>query len=207
MTGRPVIVLGTGGHAAAVIGLARRAGRAVRGCVGPERPMFPESLAPYLGNDDVLRALQRDSVELAMGVGSIGDVSCRRELFETAKAAGFQFATLCDPAAHIVQDVEIMEGAQVMAGAVIQILASIGPNAIINTGAIVEHHCKIGAHVHVAPGAVVCGAATIEQGTHVGANATVLQGVWVAAGSVIGAGAVVVRDVSVRARVKGNPAA
>jgi UDP-perosamine 4-acetyltransferase len=206
VSGPPVVVLGTGGHASVVIGLARRAGREVKGCAGPDTPVFPASFCPHLGSDSALEGLDRNDVELAMGVGSTGDAALRRRLFETWKARGFRFAVLVDPTAFVAGHVDMAEGVQVMARAAIQVFAALGANAIVNTGAIVEHHCRIGAHVHVAPGAVVCGAAVIEDGAHVGANATVLQGVRVAEGSVIGAGAVAVRDVPAHATVKGIPA-
>lgn len=207
MTGRVLIVLGTGGHAAVAIDLARSAGVSVKGCVGPDRPDFGADFCPHLGGDEVLAALDRNAIDLTIGVGSVGDARLRRELFERAKGLGFSFAPLAHPRAVVACSARLGEGVQVMAGALVQSFASIGRNAIINTGAIVEHHVKVGDHAHVAPGAVVCGGATIGEEAHIGANSTVLQGITVGAKCVIGAGAVVVRDAEAGSRVKGVPAA
>lgn len=201
-----LVVLGTGGHASVVIDLAMASGINVRGCVGPDKPAFGEQFCPHLGDDSVLDTLDRSSVALSVGVGSTGDTSLRRKLYEAGKANGFAFRPLAHPRAVIAKTATLGEGAQIMAGALVNPFAFIGANAIINTGAVVEHHARIGEHAHVAPGAIVCGAAAIGEGTHVGAGATVLQNVSVGPGAMVAAGSVVIRDVPPGVTVKGVPA-
>lgn len=201
-----LVVLGTGGHAAVVIDLARTSGIHVAGCIGPGTPSFSSEFCRYLGPDEVLQGLDREGTELAVGKGSIGDCETRSRLFENGKALGFSFMRLTHPRAVIAQTVVLGEGAQVMAGAIVQPFAVIGKNVIVNTGAIIEHNVIVGDHAHVSPGAVVCGAASIGIGAHIGANATILQRVSIGARSIVGAGAVVVRHVECCRTVKGVPA-
>lgn len=204
--GRELIVLGTGGHASVVIDLARSAGMIVRGCIGPDNPIFDARFCPHLGDDHILDTLDHATYDFAVGVGSTGDATLRRRLFETARARGFAFPALAHSRAVIAVSAVVDEGAQVMAGALINPFACIGTNAIVNTGAVVEHHARIGDHVHVAPGAVVCGSVVVGKGAHIGAGATVLQNVRVGDEAVVAAGSVVIRDVPACVTVKGVPA-
>lgn len=207
MSGRPLVVLGTGGHASVVVDLARAAGIPVKGCVGPEKPAFDGEFCAYLGQDSVLDSFDRDKLDVTVGVGSVGDATLRRKLFEMVSRKGFHLPALTHPEAFVAKSAVVGEGSQVMAGAVVQSHARMGRNVIVNSGAIIEHHVIVEDHAHVAPGAVVCGGAMIGEGGHIGANATVLQGLQVGANCVVAAGSVVVRDVVAGLTVKGVPAA
>ncbi len=101
---------------------------------------------------------------------------------------------------------ELGAGVYVGAKAVVQVRASIGEHAIINTGAIIEHECRIGSNVHVAPGGVLGGRVTVGPDTLIGLGARVLPGVRIGSGCVVGAGAVVTGDLPDGARVAGVPA-
>lgn len=206
MTGRSLIVLGTGGHASVVIDLAREAGWTVTGCIGPQPPSFPRFHCAHLGGDDVLDELDPRTVAVTVGIGAIGDATLRREIFEHAVAKGFALPPISHPKATVAGSATLGAGTQVMAGAVVQPFARLGSNVIVNTSAVVEHHCEVGAHAHVAPGAVLCGGVGVGSGCHIGARATVLQGLHVGPGAVVGAGAVVVRNVPAGCTVKGCPA-
>ena len=132
---------------------------------------------------------------LANGVGSIGD-GTRRRVFERMKAAGYAFAHVEHPAATIaLAGVSLGEGAQIMAGAVVQPGVCIGADAIVNTRAAIDHDCVIGDHAHIAPGAVLCGEVVVGDDTHIGAGAVLIQGRRIGTGCLIGAGATVLRDV------------
>lgn len=199
-------MLGTGGHAAIVIDLARSGGLDVLGCIGPERPGFPESFCRYLGGDEVVGSLDRSKIAMAVGVGSLTNAALRIRLYEMASSSGFKLPPLVHGRSCIAGTATLGDGTQVMAGAVVQPFASVGRNAIVNTGAIVEHHVTVEDHVHIAPGAVVCGAATVGSEALVGAGAVVLQGRSVGAGAIVGAGAVVIADVPPHSVAKGVPA-
>ncbi len=195
------VLLGAGGHARVVCSAFEGD---VIGCLSPERPdsRWPKDI-PWLGDDDALDELDPADV---LALNGVGDISRRVELFEMVTAKGFVLATLVHRQAKILDRVEVQEGAQIMAGALLQCDSRIGRNALINTGVIVEHDSVVGDHVHIAPGAVLCGNVTVGARAHVGARATVIQGVSIGIGAIIGAGAVVIDDVPAGVTVVGVPA-
>lgn len=205
---RPVIVIGSGGHAKVVIEALRQSGIPVLGRTDadPGKANATLSGVPFLGNDDALQDHDPAQVMLANGVGSTGNAAARITVFERCRERGFRFVRVIHPTAIIAGDVEVGEGTQIMAGAIIQPGCHIGNNVVINTGARVDHDCDIGDHVHVAPGAVLCGEVTVGARSHVGAGAVVIQGMTVGDGCLIAAGAAVTRPVANGARVAGVPA-
>ncbi|MGD1935455.1 MAG: NeuD/PglB/VioB family sugar acetyltransferase [Candidatus Phaeomarinobacter sp.] len=202
---RDTILVGGGGHAHVVADVLTALGRPMRGFVAPTGKTALTGV-DWLGGDAVLDDVAPGSADLAIGVGSTGDVSIRRTLFEMFRAQRHGLPSLVHPSAHLAADVQVGDAAQVMLGAAVQTGVVIGANTIINTGAIVDHDCRIGDHAHVAPGAVLCGDVTVGEAAHVGAGARVLQGIQIGAGALVAAGAVVIADVADGARVAGVPA-
>jgi len=198
-----LVVLCAGGHARVVIEALRSRGTPPSAVTDRDSARIGSSLGgiPIIGSDEDVLAMKADSVELANGLGnrasrSSPGLSGRRELFGRFTALGYAFPVITHLSAVIASDVIPEEGAQVMAGAIVQPGARIGRNVLINTRAVVEHDCQVGDHSHVAPGAVLCGGVSVGEGSHVGAGAIVLPGVSLGAGSVVAAGAVVAKDVA-----------
>ena len=208
MNHRPVIVIGAGGHAKVVVATLLRLGRTILGLADaePERSGTTVLGVPVRGDDAWVLSHPAGSVDLALGLASVGLPKGRRAVFERFSAAGYRFATLVDPSAVIGPEVTLGEGAQVMAGAVVQPSTTLGVNALVNTGAAIDHDCVVGDHCHRAPGCVVSGFTRIGAGSHLGTGAVVIQGIVIGAGVVVAAGAVVVEAVADGAVVMGNPA-
>lgn len=159
------------------------------------------------GGEETLASLGApDRLFLVNGVGSAAKPAARRAVWDKFSQLGYRFASVRDPRAIISEDVVIDDGAQVLAGSVIQPGTRIGSDAIINTGACVDHDCLIGPHAHIAPGAVLCGDVQIGDSSHVGAGAIVRQGVRVGSGAIIAMGSAVIRDVGDHSIVGGIPA-
>jgi sugar O-acyltransferase (sialic acid O-acetyltransferase NeuD family) len=198
-----LVVLCAGGHARVVIEALRSRGARPTAVTDRDSTRVGSFLGgiPIIGSDEDILAMKADSVELANGLGNRASRSSpglagRRELFGRFAALGYAFPVISHLSAVIASDVSPGEGAQVMAGAIIQPGARIGRNVLVNTRAVVEHDCQIGDHCHIAPGAVLCGGVSVGEGTHVGAGAIILGGVNLGAGSVVAAGTVVARDVA-----------
>ena len=193
---RPVIVIGSGGHAKVVIAALQRSGAEILGITDPDRRRAHVRVmdVPVLGDDRVLEGYEADAVVLVNGVGCAGSSAPRRRVFEDLRGKGFRFEVVIHPAAVVAADSEFGEGAQVMAGAVIQPGCRIGANAIVNTGAGIDHDCAIGDHAHIAPGAVLCGGVRVGAEAHVGAGATVIQNVTIPPGGLVRAGSVMTRS-------------
>lgn len=208
MANKPVIIIGAGGHAKVLISTLKALERKIIGVLNADVLSTGQTVNGIiiLGNDDKVKDYATDAVELVNGIGSIAEPVKRTEIFLKFKTEGYTFARVIHPAAAIIDGLEIGEGVQIMAGAIVQTGCDISPNVIINTGAIVEHDCKIGAHVHIASGAVISGGVKIGAMSHIGTGATIVQGVKVGDNVVVGAGAVVTRNIPNGKKVVGNPA-
>jgi len=206
MSDLPVVVIGAGGHARVLVEALLRAGTRIVGAIDPDGAAGRSLVITYLGGDDVLAEYPPSKVRLVNAVGSTGDASRRRGVFERFKNAGYTFASVIHPAAVVATSCQLAEGVQVMAGAVVQPGTRIGANSLINTSASVDHDCVLGAHVHIAPGATLSGGVRVGDNAHIGTAACVIQQVVVGEGAVIGAGAVVLADVDRDTKVAGVPA-
>lgn len=194
---RPIIVLGGGGHARVIIDALLACNAAIKGLVDPALVACETGAfgVRVLGGDEVLEGIDPADVQLANGIGSTQSTERRRARFEHFLRLGFAFATVIHPSATLARDLRLAEGAQIMAGAVLQSGTTLGRNALVNTRASLDHDCLIGDHVHVAPGATLSGGVIVGDGTHIGSGAVVIQGVRIGRGCLIGAGAVVLKDV------------
>ena len=176
---RPVIVLGAGGHARVLLETLRQLQVPVIGVTDlhPDEVDRARIGVPVLGEDTQISKHKPLEIYLVNGVGSTGDASVRKALFEDLKKKGYTYMSVIHPSAVNAKDAQIAEGAQIMAGAVVQTGSRIGENAIVNTRASVDHDCWVGAHAHIAPGAVLCGDVEVGEGAHIGAGAVVVQGI------------------------------
>ncbi len=195
-TGRPLIILGAGGHAKVLLSIIQAAGIPVLGVCAPE--LVAQGIELWRGVpvlsivDDNLTAFPPNDVVLINGIGNqVG----RQQLFEKFKAQGYYFPVLIHPHACIDPTVTLDEGVQVMAGAVIQIDTCIGKNVIINTRASVDHDCIIEDHVHIGPGAILCGHVHAKKGAFIASGAIVIIGIELGEHAIAGAGASIVRNV------------
>ena len=205
--GTALVLMGAGRHARSLLGLLAARGLRATGCIAPAAPSgdWPGG-CPWLGDDAVLEALDSSKVALVNGLGSTGSTALRRKVFDAARALGFAFPPVVHPSVIQAADVILDDGAQVLAGAILQAGVKVGENALLNTGCIVDHDCVIGAHAHLAPGVTLSGGVQIGSGVHVGTGAVVIQGVSIGDSAIVGAGAVVLRDVVPGVTVFGNPA-
>ncbi len=206
----PVIIIGAGGHATVVADALLAAGATVLGYTdaNPKRHGLLLCGLPVLGNDDVLAGYRTDEVLLANGLGGLGEerVPMRQRLQQSLERQGWRFCSVIHPSAIVSRFALLEESVQIMAGSVIQPLATIGAGSVVNTAAVVEHDVSIGAWSNVAPRAVVCGQVSIGAASYVGAGTTVRQGVHIGEHTLIGAGAVVTKDFTGDGVLVGVPA-
>lgn len=148
---------------------------------------------------------RKDNIGFCISIGNPHG-RIRLKLSDKLKKHYLEPASLIHPFTSISEDVEIGEGCQIMAGAVVQPGVRLGKQVIVNTRASIDHECIIGDGVEVSPGAVLCGCIHVGKGAWIGAGATVLPRIRIGADSIVGAGSVVTKDVPPNATVVGVPA-
>jgi UDP-perosamine 4-acetyltransferase len=205
----PVVVLGSGGHAAVVIEiLEAMGGYEIAGLLWEDdRPDRAVLGHPVIGDEGSWPEIAGRGIRhAAIGIGGWDDNAQRRALFERALSAGFEPVTAIHPAASISSSATVGAGSTVCAGVVVGTGASIGDDVILAVGATVEHAARIGDHALVSNGAHVGAGAVVGDEALVAIGAVVAGRTTVGERSVVAAGAVVVDDVAPETRVRGVPA-
>jgi len=191
------LMLGAGGHAKVLHGLLTAKNIALSGIIDPELARSGTKIwrgVPVLGDDDALLAMDVDRFVLVNGVGHTPRSTHRKEVYQRARQLGFRFPPIVHPTTWICATTFLGEGAQVMAGAVIQPDCHIGENSLVNTRSSIDHDCVIGDHTHIAPGSTICGDVQIGDDCFIGTGSTIIQGLRINDDSLIRAGTVVVKN-------------
>lgn len=204
MTGAPFLI-GGGGHARAVLAAALAAGVRVRGILDPTLPVGQLVFGvPVLGGDDYLCSADANGAPWINGLGANPNTAGREGLFRKLQPR-HEAMIVTHPSAVVERAASIGEGAQLMAGCVIQPGVHVGINCVVNSAASIDHDCHLEPHSFIGPGAVLSGGIVVGEGAFIGAGAVILPGVRIGSGAIVAAGAVIIADVADRAIVAGNP--
>lgn len=200
----PVVIVAAGSHSRVIAGALAASGRTIIGFLDDAHPSGTSiDGVPVLGGDEVLARYPPQTIEVALGIGSLPK---RRQMFERLCAHGYRVAQIIHPSCVVTGPVTLGAGSQLHAGVVVQPGSTIGDNVLVNTRASVDHECVLEAHAIVSPGAVLCGNVTVGEAATIGPGATVVRGRRIGAGAIVAAGAVVVEDVPPGITVFGVPA-
>lgn len=205
---KPIIIIGSGGHAAVVADALLAAGEQVLGFTDNDPHRHGAMLCglPVLGDDAVLDRHRHTGLELANGIGGTRAETLRAKVQRGLEALGWRFVTVRHPSAVVSPFAQVHQGAQLLARCVVQPGAVIGEGCIVNTGALIEHDVQLAAYVHVACGAVLCGNVLVGAHSHVGAAAVIRQCLVLGEHTVVGVGAAVVKGSTGGATLVGVPA-
>lgn len=205
---QPAIMVGAGGHAKVVCDsyfsqpVYRDIESAHSEIVGAVDPALAVGSDWYrgikiIGDDSALDETSQTDIVLLNGLGQLpNDNGSRVKVYNKFKQQGFVFSTVVDQSAIVSPSVKIGEGAQLLAGVIVQADTCIGENCIVNTGAQIDHDCVIGDHTSISPSAVLCGGVKLGKNVFVGANAVIIQNVVIDDDAVIAAGSIVTKNVS-----------
>jgi UDP-perosamine 4-acetyltransferase len=210
---KPFIVIGSGGHAKVVLDLLLERGEQVICLADIDKNKTGSFIlgVEVMEEVDVLDKYKPDTVNLALGIGvsssnlidGLSERCCIAEKFEKL---GYCFPSITHPKAIISRDCILEEGAQIMAGSVIQPGCHIGKYVVVNTNSSIDHDCVIGEGCHIAPASCLSGTVIIQVFAYIGAGSTVNNNISIGSRSIVGSGSVVVDDIDVDTCVVGIPA-
>ena len=123
-----------------------------------------------------------DKFEMVIAIG-YRNLQARWAAYQKAKAAGYSFPKLIHPRAYVRNWEAVGDGSIVMAGALVDMNASLEELVVLWPGAVVNHHSSIGRNVFLSPNSTVCGFVEIGADSFVGAGAVITDHVAVPAGS------------------------
>ncbi|WP_338778596.1 acetyltransferase [Metabacillus sp. FJAT-52054] len=202
---KPIIIIGNGGHSKVLTEILQLNQCEIIGFTSPKNEENVYNLS-FLGNDSIVYNYSQENILLVNAIGSTQLPVLRKKIFQKFSKAGYKFAQVVHPSAIVSSYSLLGEGAQILAGVVIQPFAEVADNTIVNTAASIDHDCRIGAHCHIAPGAVLSGNVLIGQGSHIGTGSIIIQGIKVGEQVLVGAGSLILKDVNDQAVVYGTPA-
>ncbi len=194
-----LVIIGAGGHGKVIADIAMKNGytdisfvddNANGDCMG----------FPIIGSSSAIHSLNDGKTDFVIGIGSN---AVRKKI---AESYDVNWVTLIHPSAQIAIGVSIGRGTVIMAGAVVNVCASVGIHCIINTCAVVEHDNSIEDFVHISPGVRLAGAVSVGELTWIGIGASVINNVAICSNCIIGAGAVVVKEMNASGTYVGVPA-
>ena len=157
-------------------------------------------------NTDDLEKLKREGyTDAFISLGSVGNTSSRRRLFELIVSLGFEIPNIIDSSAIVSRNSILGNGIFIGKHTMVNAGSVLKNGVIINSSATIEHDCVIGAFAHISPGVVLCGNVTIGSDTHVGAGSVVRQQINVGSNTMVGMGSIVLHDIPDKMVAYGNP--
>lgn len=208
MKSKPHLIIGGGGHAAALTEILIKKGTNIVGVVSPKisagHALF-EHIPHFVSDDDICN-FSPESTLLVNGIGSMPYQSLRESIYRRFKNMGYSFATVIADSATVSDYSILLNGVQIMNKCVVNIGCLVGENTIINTSSSIDHDCQIGSHCHIAPGSVLSGQVKIQDSVHVATGARVINNITIGERSIIGVGANITKSVPPHSIVYGSRA-
>ena len=193
-----LIIIGAGGHGKVIADNALKNGY-TNICFVDDSASGNCMDFPIIGKCEDIPSLNDGNTDFIIG---IGNNFIRKKI---AREYDVNWVTLIHPTAQIAVNVSIAPGTVVMAGAVINVCATIGKHCIINTCAVVEHDNVIENYAHISPNVSLGGTVFVGKSTHIGIGASVCNNVNICKDCIIGAGGVVVKDITEKGIYVGVP--
>lgn len=205
---RPLVLIGSGGHAREVAEIAHQSHRAGGGGpllgyldADPTRHGLDILGLPVLGGMDWLIQRPRE-VDLLI---AIGDAAVRRRIADEL-GPDVSYATVVSPLALLSEHCRVGEGTVVFPQVVVSNQVDIGRHVQLNLACTISHDSEIGDFCSIFPGARTTGGVKLGEGVTLGTNACVIPYKTVGPGTKIGAGACVIDDLPGGITAVGVPA-
>jgi sugar O-acyltransferase (sialic acid O-acetyltransferase NeuD family) len=204
----PVILIGGGGHCISCIDVIRSANKLeIIGILDTIDKVGLNIMGvPVIGTDDDIPILSGKYKNFLITIGQIKTVEKRIRIYNTVKESGGNLPFIISPKAYVSPSASIDEGTIVMHNSMINAMAVVGKNCIINSGALIEHEVSVGDFCHISTQAVVNGQVIIGKNSFIGSNSVITNNVSLPDGIIVSAGACVLKTQEESGIYIGNPA-
>jgi sugar O-acyltransferase (sialic acid O-acetyltransferase NeuD family) len=201
-----IIVIGSGGHAGAVIDVIETEGKYKIEAILCDYAKPGNAILgyPVLGKVDVL--LKNNLPHI--GIVAVGDNYYREKKVERilSLCPEFKFVTTIHPSAIVSRHSLIEQGVIIQAGAIVKNSTKVGAHCNINVNASVGHDVVLGDYSLIGPNVFVGGFGKVGRGSAVNIGAVIRDRVEVGEYSVVGMGSIVTKNIPSYVTVYGSPA-
>lgn len=144
-----------------------------------------EVLGPFA---QIVKRFPPTEYAIAMAIG-YKNLAIRAQVAKQVTDAGYKLTRLIHPRAYVRHQEKVAAGCLIMAGATIDVGATLAEMVVVWPGVVINHDSMIGANTFLSPHATICGCVQIGANCFIGAGAIVVDHVRVTDGSFIKAGA------------------
>lgn len=192
MNVKTLIVVGAGGHGAAVAEAAMLSGQWADVVFLDDG--YPAKLEcqgwPVIGSMAALEQCPAGSGVIV----AIGNQAAREQKFVQLRQAGMKLVSIVHPKAWVSEGAALGKGVAVMAGAIVGINAKVGDGAIVNANATVDHDVVLEAFAHLGVGVQLAGGVKVGRAAWLQAGSCAGYRVVVADGAVTQPGTALIAD-------------
>lgn len=188
--GNRLLLIGSGGHARAVIDIIESASEwQIIGLLGQSSEIGSMVLGyPVLGSDDNLAVLRNHADGAILALGHLGSATKRQALALHLQSLDFMMPAIVSAHAVVSRHAALGAGTTVGHGAIVNAGARVGRHCIINSQALIEHDAVIGDHCHISTGVVINGGVSIGEASFIGSGSMIRESLVLPSKTVISAG-------------------
>lgn len=202
---KPLVIIGSGGHACCMLEVAHLAGFDVAGFIDRTnlKAEFVKGL-PIIGGDDLL--LEKSFIDDHLFAVGIGDPVARNRYGKLLLQQHAECPAIVNPSSYISADAKIGAGVLLMGMNAVNHGALLDDFVALDWQVTVGHGAQLGSSIFAGPGSRVAGDVVCGDETYLGIGCQIIECVSVGKNSIIGAGATVTRNIPDNVVAVGSPA-
>jgi sugar O-acyltransferase (sialic acid O-acetyltransferase NeuD family) len=201
---KPLVIIGSGGHAFCLREIALLAGFNVSGAIDRTCKDSRVKDLPILGGDDLL--LETSFIQKHQFAVGIGNPVARSRYGDLLISKGAECPPIINPSSYVSADAYLGAGVLLMGMNAVNHGVRLDDFVALDWQVTVGHGSHLGQALFAGPGSRVAGDVDCGKESYLGLGCQVIEKVYIGEHSVIGAGAVVTRDIPDNVVAVGSPA-
>jgi sugar O-acyltransferase (sialic acid O-acetyltransferase NeuD family) len=201
---KPMVIIGSGGHAFCLREIALLAGFHVIGAIDRTCSDHRVKDLPILGGDD--RLLDSGFIQAHRFAVGIGDPVARNRYGDLLLRQGAECPPIINPSSYVSACASLGAGVLLMGMNAVNHGAQLDDFVALDWQVTVGHGAHLGRAVFAGPGSRVAGDVKCGKESYLGLGCQVIEKVCIGEQSIIGAGATVTRDIPDNVVAVGSPA-